>query len=72
MSLWTDTIYAKPVVVSLQATMPCYKGCHSGVTQKILLMPVRGAGIRDVAEIEKISIQKVLSVLVNSRHLIQP
>jgi transposase-like protein len=35
-------------------------------------MLVRGVGIRDIAEIEKISIKKVLSVLVNSRHLIQP
>jgi hypothetical protein len=28
--------------------------------------------IRDVAEIENISIKKVLSVLVRSRHMIQP
>jgi transposase-like protein len=41
-----------------------YKGCHSSLTQKLLLMPVRGIGIRDIAEIEKISIKKVLSVLV--------
>jgi hypothetical protein len=47
----------------------CYKGCYSDLTQKILLMLVRGAGIRDIAEIEKISIKKVLSVSVNSRHL---
>ena len=39
-----------------------YKGCHSDLIQKILLMLVRGFGIRDVAEIEKISINKVLSV----------
>jgi IS1 family transposase/transposase-like protein len=50
----------------------CYKGCHSGLLQKILLMLVRGIGIRDIAEIEKVSTKKVLSVLVNSRHLIQP
>jgi transposase-like protein len=50
----------------------CYKGCHSGLTQKILLMPVRGAGIRDMAEIEKINAKKVLPVSVSSRHLIQP
>ncbi|MDR0713540.1 MAG: IS1 family transposase, partial [Bacteroidales bacterium] len=49
-----------------------YKGCHSGLTQKILMMLVRGIGIRDIAAIEKISIKKVLSVLVHSRHLIQP
>ncbi|MDR1116306.1 MAG: IS1 family transposase [Tannerella sp.] len=49
-----------------------YKGCHSSLTQKILLMPVRGTGIRDIAEIENISIKKVLSVLVRSRHMIRP
>jgi transposase-like protein len=49
-----------------------YKGCHSDLIQKILMMLVRGIGIRDIAEIEKISIRKVLSVLVNSRHLIRP
>jgi transposase-like protein len=49
-----------------------YKGCHSSLTQKVLLMPVRGTGIRDIAEIENISIKKVLSILVHSRHLIQP
>jgi hypothetical protein len=36
----------------------CYKGCHSGLIQKILLMPVRGIGIRDIAEIEKSQHQK--------------
>jgi hypothetical protein len=35
-------------------------------------MLVRGMGIRDIAEIEKISIKKVLSVLVHSRHMIRP
>jgi hypothetical protein len=35
-------------------------------------MPVRGTGIRDIAEIENISIKKVLSVLVHSRHMIRP
>ncbi|MDR1116013.1 MAG: IS1 family transposase, partial [Tannerella sp.] len=44
-----------------------YKGCHSSLIQKILLMLVRGTGIRDSAEIENISIKKVLSVLVRSR-----
>jgi IS1 family transposase len=50
----------------------CYKECHSGPIRKILLMPVRGIGIRDIAEIEKISIKKVLSTPVRSRHLIRP
>jgi transposase-like protein len=49
-----------------------YKGCHSGLIQEILMMLVRDIGIRDIAEIEKISIRKVLSVLVNSRHSIRP
>jgi IS1 family transposase/transposase-like protein len=49
-----------------------YKGCHSGLVRKILLMLVRGLGIRDVSEIEQISISKVLSVLVNSNHIITP
>jgi hypothetical protein len=35
-------------------------------------MPVRGAGIEDIAEVENISIKKVLSVLVNSRHSLRP
>jgi hypothetical protein len=35
-------------------------------------MPVRGIGIRAIAEIENISIRKVLSVLVRSRHMIRP
>jgi hypothetical protein len=35
-------------------------------------MLVHGTEIRDMAEIEKISIKKVLSVPVHSRHLIQP
>ena len=49
-----------------------YKGWHSDLIQKILLMLVRGVGIRDIAEIEKISIKKVLSVLVNSNHIFKP
>ena len=36
-----------------------YKGCHSKLIHKILLMLVRGIGIRDIAEIENISIRKV-------------
>jgi IS1 family transposase len=49
-----------------------YKGCHSNLIQKILLMLVRGIGIRDISEIEGISIKKVLSVLVNSNRIITP
>jgi IS1 family transposase/transposase-like protein len=49
-----------------------YKGWYSELIHKILLMLVRGLGIRDVAEIERISIKKVLSVLVNSNHILKP
>jgi hypothetical protein len=35
-------------------------------------MLVRGIGIRDIAEIENISIKKVLSELIRSRHMIRP
>jgi IS1 family transposase len=35
-------------------------------------MLVRCIGIRDIAEIEDVSIKKVLSVLVHSRHMIRP
>jgi IS1 family transposase/transposase-like protein len=49
-----------------------YKGWHSELIHKILLMLVRGVGIRDIAEIEKISIKKVLSTLVNSNHVLKP
>jgi IS1 family transposase/transposase-like protein len=49
-----------------------YKGCHSRLIQKILLMLVRGIGIRDIAVVEQVSIKKVLSVLVRSNHVIKP
>jgi len=48
------------------------KGCHSTLTRKILLMLVRGIGIRDIAIIEDVSIGKVLSVLVKSKRAISP
>jgi IS1 family transposase/transposase-like protein len=49
-----------------------YKGWHSELIHKILLMLVRGVGIRDIAEIEKISVKKVLSTLVHSNHMLKP
>jgi len=49
-----------------------YNGCHSELIHKIELMLVRGVGIRDIAEIEDISIGKVLSVLVKSKKIIEP
>jgi transposase-like protein len=49
-----------------------YKGCHSSLMKRILLMMVRGIGIRDISIIESISIAKVLSVLVKSHYIIKP
>jgi transposase-like protein len=49
-----------------------YKGCHSSIIRRILLMLFRGVGIRDVFEIENISIKKVLSVLVKSVYALKP
>ena len=49
-----------------------YKGWHSELIQKILLMLVHGIGIRDIAIVEKVSIKKVLSTLVNSNHILKP
>ena len=37
-----------------------YKGCCSGLINKILLMLVRGIGIRDISVIENVSIGKIL------------
>ena len=49
-----------------------YKGCHSSIIQKILMMFVHGIGITDMSVIEDISVKKVLSVLVNSNRIITP
>ena len=49
-----------------------YKGCASTIGMMILKMLVRGVGIRDISEIASVSIKKVLSVLVNSNHIIKP
>jgi transposase-like protein len=49
-----------------------YKGCHSGLIKRILLMLVRGIGIRDISAIQEVSIRKVLSVPVNSNYAITP
>ena len=49
-----------------------YKGCHSCLIQKILIMLVRGIGITDISVIENVSIKKVLSVLINSNRIITP
>jgi IS1 family transposase/transposase-like protein len=49
-----------------------YQGCHSSIIHRVLSMLVRGIGIRDVSAIEKISVKKVLSVLVKSVYVLQP
>ena len=49
-----------------------YKGCSSELERRICMMLVRGVGIRDIAEIEGISIRKVLSTLTRSTHKIRP
>jgi transposase-like protein len=49
-----------------------FKGCHSSIIRRILLMLVRGIGVRDISEIERISIKKVLSVLVKFVYVLHP
>ena len=49
-----------------------YLGCKSGITRKILQLMVRGSGIRDIAEVECISIGKVLRTLTKLTYGIQP
>ena len=49
-----------------------YNGCHSELYHKIELMLVRNVGIRDIAEIENVSIYTVLSVLTKSDKRITP
>lgn len=49
-----------------------YQGCNSGITGKILHLMVRGSGVRDIAEVERISIGKVLRTLSESIYQIQP
>ncbi|WAU75098.1 IS1 family transposase [Acinetobacter sp. TR11] len=45
-----------------------YQGYHSGITTKILHLMVRGSGVRDIAEVERISIGKVLRTLSQSEY----
>lgn len=49
-----------------------YKGCHSSISAKILILLARCVGIRDISEIENVSIKKVLSVLINFNREIKP
>ena len=45
-----------------------YQGCLSSITAKILHLMVRGSGVRDIAEVERISIGKVLRTLSQSEY----
>ncbi|CEN50984.1 Insertion element IS1 1/5/6 protein insB (fragment) [Capnocytophaga canimorsus] len=57
------TIFAKPVKRQFIGDHNLtYKGWASHIAAKILLLLARNVGIRDIAEIEKVSIKKVLSV----------
>ena len=49
-----------------------YPGCNSGINGKILHLMVRGSGVRDIAEVERISIGKVLRTLSESIYQIRP
>ena len=57
-------ISTNPVIISLLEIMTC-KGCLSSIAQCILLMLVRGIGIRDIALIQGMG-------LVKSTHTITP
>jgi hypothetical protein len=66
-------ICAKIVNASSLAAMHwIYKGCHSSVVKRILLMTIQGFGVRDISVIEGISIVKVLSALIKSSYAIKP
>lgn len=45
-----------------------YRGCHSGITTKILHLMVRGSGVRDISVVERVSIAKVLRTLSQSNY----
>ena len=40
-----------------------YQGCYSGITTKILHLMARGSDVRDIAEVERVSIGKVSRTL---------
>ena len=42
------------------------------IYQKILILLVRGIDVRDIAEIERVSTKKVLSVLISFNRKIKP
>ena len=45
-----------------------YKGCHSNINRKIILMLVRGVGIRDISKIEEVSIGKAYTVAIEGNN----
>ena len=47
-------------------------GCKKGIDEKMVRMVVRGCGVRDIADIEGISIGKVLSVIDGAEMEIRP
>ena len=49
-----------------------YKAYHSELENKIKKMLVRGLSVKDIAEIEKVSTNKILSVLVNFKQKHKP
>ncbi|MFC2996001.1 IS1 family transposase [Acinetobacter sichuanensis] len=48
-----------------------YQGCLSGIKSKILHLMVRGCGVRDIAEVERVSMGKVLRTLSQSKYQLQ-
>ncbi|MEB3768268.1 IS1 family transposase [Acinetobacter sp. MD2] len=48
-----------------------YQGCHSGIKTKRLHLMARGSGVRDIAEVERVTIGKVLRTLSQSKYQIQ-
>ena len=49
-----------------------YRGCQKGITERVKHMLVRRLGIRDIAELEGISVRKVLSILEDTEVKIKP
>jgi IS1 family transposase len=49
-----------------------YRGCLAGIVQMVRIMLVRGMGIRDISAALRISVTKVLKVLVSGKYQIKP
>jgi transposase-like protein/IS1 family transposase len=48
------------------------RGCLSGIAEFVKIMPVRGAGIRDISAVPKISVTKALKILTSGVYTVQP